>query len=191
VLSDNRPFDRVDARAALRVVVHCGDKLVEVLRRRHRRTLPLKDPAAAETVAHPRHRQPPLEETRPPFVVRASPAPHPLVLEHPFLELEPTGPCLVEHRDLVVHSSSVRLGCRVIDVADLPPAVQRTIRALDQTTPVAAAGQCRNLAAVSYQAIGSIWPTAQWHQVHEHLALMAGYLTAATRLQEEPEGGPE
>lgn len=78
----------------------------------------------------------------------------------------------------------------MIDVADLPLAVQRDVAQLPaETTAADAAQRLRGCAANCYQAIAPIWPTRQWHQVHEQLVLCGGYLTAATRLEEEPEGG--
>jgi hypothetical protein len=74
----------------------------------------------------------------------------------------------------------------VIDVADLPPAVQRDVAALPaELTAADAAAQLRVRGARCWQAINGIWPTEQWHQVHEQLGLIGGYLTAATRLEEE------
>lgn len=78
----------------------------------------------------------------------------------------------------------------MIDVADLPAPVQRAVANIPaEASARDAATHLRNRAAVSYQAIDPIWRTAQWHQIQEHLALMSGYLTAATRLEEETTKG--
>jgi len=78
----------------------------------------------------------------------------------------------------------------VIDVADLPAVVQRDVAALPaEITAADGAAQLRVRATWCWQAIGQLWPTRQWHQVHEQLGLIGGYLTAATRLEEE-QGDP-
>lgn len=73
----------------------------------------------------------------------------------------------------------------MIDVADLPPAVQRDVARLPaELTASDAAAHLRAHAASCWQSISGIWPTRQWHMVHEQLGLIGGYLTAATRLEE-------
>lgn len=74
----------------------------------------------------------------------------------------------------------------MIDVADLPAPVRVTVAAFpDGLDRLVGAALLRACAARSFQAIGFIWPTEQYHQVQEQLALCAGYLTAATRLEEQ------
>jgi hypothetical protein len=74
----------------------------------------------------------------------------------------------------------------LIDVADLPPAVQRDVAQLPaELTAADGANQLRTRASWCIGAISQIWATRQWHQVHEQLGLIGGYLTAATRLEEE------
>lgn len=75
----------------------------------------------------------------------------------------------------------------IIEIGDLPVPVQRAVATMPAEIPSAhAANVMRNEAASCYRAISAIWLTGQWHQIHEQLALIGGYLTAATRLEEEP-----
>lgn len=74
----------------------------------------------------------------------------------------------------------------MIDVADLPLAVQRAVAELPTDMDAErSAVWLRQRAASSWQAISGIWPTGQWHQVHEQIGLVGGYLTAASRVEEE------
>lgn len=74
----------------------------------------------------------------------------------------------------------------MIDVADLPVAVQRDVAQLPaEITAADGALQLRTRATWCWHAIGQLWPTRQWHQVSEQLGLIQGYLTAASRLEED------
>ena len=72
------------------------------LRHRVRRSL-LEHRRTAQPIRHVRHRFAFGEETRPPRVVTAAPAPHPLAAQRAFLELEAAFACLFDH----LHDASI------------------------------------------------------------------------------------
>jgi hypothetical protein len=74
----------------------------------------------------------------------------------------------------------------LIEYRDLPPIVRRIVVGMPaEITTHNAVVQIRAQAVHSMNAAIAIWETGQWTHVIEQLSIAIGYLTAATRLEEE------